>query len=119
MSLLLLNLVYVKQADSERLGRGRAGRGGIVVVGGPRSSNRRDGVRRKQECHFSSSFLLNHYCHFLFLVVVVVFFGKCICHHGVNRCSLNQQTACVLRVDVNQQAFSAYLQHPSASHFTH
>lgn len=35
MSLLLLNLVYVKQADSERLGRGRAGRGGIVVVGGP------------------------------------------------------------------------------------
>lgn len=37
MSLLLLNLVYVNQADSERLGRGRAGRGGglggIVVVG--------------------------------------------------------------------------------------
>lgn len=78
MSLLLLNLVYVNQADSERLGRGRAGRGGrlggIVVVGGPRSSNRRDGVRRKQECHFSSSFLLNHYCHFLFFGCCWVFF---------------------------------------------
>lgn len=46
MSLLLLNLVYVNQADSEGLG------------GCPLGSNRRDRLRRMQECHsFGSSFL--------------------------------------------------------------
>lgn len=34
MSLLLLNLVYVNQADSERLGRGGVGRILVVVVFG-------------------------------------------------------------------------------------
>lgn len=47
MSLLLLNLVYVNQADSEGLGGGGGGGGG----GCPLGSNRRDSLRRMQECH--------------------------------------------------------------------
>lgn len=50
MSLLLLNLVYVNQADSEGLG------------GCPLGSNRRDGLRRMQECHsFNFQQLISFY----------------------------------------------------------
>lgn len=49
MSLLLLNLVYVNQADSERPGAGRgrgAGGGAGSCGGGVRgAANRRDGAR--------------------------------------------------------------------------
>lgn len=54
MSLLLLNLVYVKQADSERLG------------GGGLPSSR----RRKQECHFGVQ--LSYFKLSLSSLVVVV-----------------------------------------------
>lgn len=85
MSLLLLNLVYVNQADSEWPGVGggaglEVGRG---VVGGVRgAANRRDGARGKARMSppltFSSSFLFKS---------LLSLFCKCICHHGVNRCS--------------------------------
>lgn len=54
MSLLLLNLVYVNQADTEGLEEG----GG----GCPPGSNRRDRLRRMQECHsFNFQQLISFY----------------------------------------------------------